>query len=134
MVVGTVAYLSFKLPYVDPVAMCVIDPMHNLLLGTAKHMVRIWKERELIKQNQFEEIQSLVDSFVVPNDVGRIPCWKDTILYLKYSGFTAEQWRNWTVLFSLHCLKHLLPFRDFFQLLAIVHQSLFTFVSSFNFC
>ncbi len=118
MVVGTVAYLSFKLPYVDPVAMCVIDPMHNLL----------------IKQNQFEEIQSLVDSFVVPNDVGRIPCWKDTILYLKYSGFTAEQWRNWTVLFSLHCLKHLLPFRDFFQLLAIVHQSLFTFVSSFNFC
>ncbi len=61
--------------YFDPVAMCVIDPMHNLLLGTAKHMVRIWKERELIKQNQFEEIQSLVDSFVVPNDVGR----KDTI-------------------------------------------------------
>ncbi len=66
MVVGTVAYLSFKLPYVDPVAMCVIDPMHNLLLGTAKHMVRIWKERELIKQNQFEEIQSLVDSLWIP--------------------------------------------------------------------
>ncbi len=81
--------------------MCVIDPMHNLLLGTAK---RIWKERELIKQNQFEEIQSLVDSFVVPNDVGRTP------------SKTAEQWRNWrnwTVLFSLHCLKDLLPFRDF---------------------
>ncbi len=30
-----------ELPYFDPVAMCVIDPMHNLLLGTAKHMVRI---------------------------------------------------------------------------------------------
>ena len=29
-----------ELPYFDPVAMCVIDPMHNLLLGTAKHMVQ----------------------------------------------------------------------------------------------
>ena len=32
-----------KLPYFDAVRMCVIDPMHNLLLGTAKHITEIWK-------------------------------------------------------------------------------------------
>ena len=77
-----------------------------VLLSTwYKHMVRIWKEREE-KQNQFEEIQSLVDSFVVPNDVGRTP----SKISSGYSGFTAEQWRNWTVLFSSHCLKDLHDF------------------------
>ena len=33
-----------RLSYFDPIRMCVIDPMHNLLLGTAKHMVTIWKD------------------------------------------------------------------------------------------
>ena len=31
------------LPYFDAPKMCIIDPMHNLLLGTAKHMVELWK-------------------------------------------------------------------------------------------
>ena len=29
--------LLLELPYFDPVKMCGVDPMHNLLLGTAKH-------------------------------------------------------------------------------------------------
>lgn len=28
-----------RLPYFDPIRMCTIDPMHNLLLGTARHMI-----------------------------------------------------------------------------------------------
>lgn len=31
-----------RLPYFDIVEYHVIDPMHNLLLGTAKHMVNLW--------------------------------------------------------------------------------------------
>ncbi len=31
-----------QLPYFDPIRMCVIDPIHNLLLGTAKHMLSVW--------------------------------------------------------------------------------------------
>ena len=61
--------------------MCIIDPMHNLLLGTGK-----------------DEIQSKVDSFNVPNDAG-------TKISSGFSGFKAEQWRNWTLLFHYIVLK-----------------------------
>ena len=30
-----------ELPYFDPLRMCIIVPMHNLLLGTAKRMVEM---------------------------------------------------------------------------------------------
>ena len=36
-----------ELPYFDPVVMCIVDPMHNLLLGTAKHVMPVWKEESL---------------------------------------------------------------------------------------
>ena len=36
-------YCEFlRLPYFDPIRMVIIDPMHNLYLGTAKHMLRVW--------------------------------------------------------------------------------------------
>lgn len=98
-----------QLPYFDPVRMCIIDPMHNLLLGTAKHMVSIWRDKDILSKAQLEEIQKRVDSFVTPADVGRLP----TKIMSNFAGFTAEQWRNWTVLFSLYALKGILPHRDF---------------------
>ena len=98
-----------KLPYFDPIRMCVVDPMHNLLLGSAKHILTVWKELRLITLNHFESIQTKVDSFKTPDDVGRIP----TKIAAQFSGFKAEQWRNWTLLFSLYSLKEVLPYRHF---------------------
>ena len=59
-----------ELPYYDVIRMCVVDPMHNLLLGTAQHVVSVWKEHGIL---DLEKIQAKVDSFVTPSDVGRIP-------------------------------------------------------------
>ncbi len=39
-----------ELPYFDAPRMCVIDPMHNLLLGTAKHIVDTWKETGVLNK------------------------------------------------------------------------------------
>ena len=36
-----------QLPYFDPIRMTIIDPMQNLYLGTAKHMLRMWIDREI---------------------------------------------------------------------------------------
>ena len=36
--VGCRYYCLLQLPYFDPVKMTVIDPMHNLYLGTAKRV------------------------------------------------------------------------------------------------
>lgn len=62
-----------KLPYFDAPRMLIVDPMHNLFLGSAKHFLKLLIDRNLISESQFEVIQQRVDSFVVPPDIGRIP-------------------------------------------------------------
>lgn len=98
-----------KLPYFDPIKMCVVDPMHNLLLGTAKHITEIWKSSGILTSKDFDIIQEKVDSMVTPTDIGRIP-FK---IASKFSGFTAEQWKNWVVYYSLFSLKDVLPWRHY---------------------
>ena len=89
--------------------MCIVDPMHNLLLGTSKRMVEIWKCTGILEAKDFDEIQKHVDNFQSPNDIGRLP-YK---ISSGFSGFTAEQWKNWTCFFSLPALKGVLPFRHY---------------------
>ena len=57
-----------ELHYFDCVRFHIIDPMHNLLFGTAKHVMNPWIN--IISSNQFDKIQKSVDSFSIPNDVG----------------------------------------------------------------
>ena len=50
--------------------------MHNLYLGTDKHMMKnVWlnDKNEFLSDEDFERIQELVDSMTVPQDIGRIP-------------------------------------------------------------
>ena len=85
-----------ELPYFNAPRMCIIDPMHNLLLGTSKMMVEIWKTSGILSVKDFAVIQLRVDSFVCPSEVGRVP----SKISSSFSGFTAEQWKNWTIYFS----------------------------------
>ena len=63
-----------KLPYFDTPRMLIVDPMHNLFLGTAKHFLKtVWIERDIISHSQFSAIQCSLTP-MVPSDVGRIPC------------------------------------------------------------
>ena len=94
-----------KLPYFDIVKYHLIDPMHNFYLGTAKHMVKIWKDRGLLNQENLILIQSRIDELNIPYGVGRIP-YK---IGSNFSGLTADQWMNWTNLFSLYALQDILP-------------------------
>ena len=99
--------ILLELPYYDVVRMCVVDPMHNLLLGTAKHVLGIWKTKGILDQSNFDLIQLKVDSFVTPHDVGRIP----SKIASGFAGFTADQWRNWILLYSQ---KEFLPPLDYY--------------------
>ena len=59
-----------RLPYLDPTRMLVIDPMHNLFLGSSKHVLKdIWIELRLITDKQFALIQDRVDKIVSPPDI-----------------------------------------------------------------
>ena len=95
-----------QLPYFDASRMCIIDPMHNLLLGTAKRAVELWKDAGILQSKELAEVQAKVDCFICPNnDMGRMP----SKIASSFAGFTADQWRNWTVFFSLFSLKGILP-------------------------
>lgn len=42
MINGLQYSVLLDLPYLDPVSYCVVGPMHNLFLGTGKHMMEVW--------------------------------------------------------------------------------------------
>ena len=72
--------------------------LHNLLLGTAKHVMDVWKRLEVINTKDYEIIQKKVDNFVCPPEIGRVP----SKILSGFSGFTAEQWKNWTLFQVFH--------------------------------
>ena len=98
-----------ELPYFNAPCMCIVDPMHNLLLGTSKMMVGLWKSSGILSEKDLAAIQSRVDSFVCPSGVGCIP----SKISLSFSGFTAEQWKNWTIYFSPYALKGILQWNHY---------------------
>ena len=99
-----------RLPYFDSVNFFSVDPMHNLLLGTAKRVLCIWKKLNIITSDKFLCIQALVDRFVTPSDIGCIPIRIES----GFSGFTADQWKHWVLVYSLVCMKNFLESDEYF--------------------
>lgn len=99
-------YCSFlDLPYFSPRRFLTIDPMHNLFLGTGKHMLSLWMELKLLISTHFDQIQQFVDNMVVPSDIGRIP----TKISLGFCGFKADQFKTWITVYSIPALHDILP-------------------------
>ncbi|XP_020894762.2 uncharacterized protein LOC110233779 [Exaiptasia diaphana] len=99
------------LPYFDCVRFHIIDPMHNLFTGTAKHVMRnIWLESSspIIEKKDLENIQKKIDKIDVPSSVGRLP----KKIVNSYGGFTADQWKVWTIIYSIFSLWDILPNQD----------------------
>ena len=95
----------YELPYYDAILFATIDTMHNLFLGTTKHIMTIWKDRNILNKDHFQIIQQKIESINVPLDVGRIPYKIESGM----SGLTADQWKNWACLYSLYVLHGVLP-------------------------
>ena len=93
------------LPYFDPIRYTVIDVMHNLLLGTGKHMFSLWVERDILTTRMLSDLEHRISTFRVPADVGRLPSRIGSL----YGSFTAAQWRNWITIYSPVVLKGILP-------------------------
>ena len=104
-----------ELPYFDPPRMLIVDPMHNLFWGSGKHMLHLWLNHSAISNRDFFNIQETVDSIMVLSVIGRIP----HKILTGFSGFTADQFKNWIAIFSIPSLfgiltgEHLECWRDF---------------------
>ena len=94
-----------SLSYFNPVRFTVVDIMHNLFLGTGKHVFKLWVCLGLITKDVFTELERRMTRFCLPYSVGRLPI----NLSSNYGGFTALQWQLWITIYSAIVLKGLLP-------------------------
>ena len=95
---------SCKLEYFDCVCFRVIDPIHNLFLGTSKYVFKLWAENVLSK-GQLKELSKKIEEFNTATSIGRIPRKIGT----NYGNYTAEEWKNWTLKFSMYALYGIFP-------------------------
>ena len=79
--------------------------MHNLFLGTAKNVFSLWKTKKIITEPMFLSIEEVVHFISVLANIGRLP----EKIASGFSGFTAEQWMVWTLVFSPYVLRNVLP-------------------------
>ena len=93
-----------RLPYMDIQRFIVIDPMHNLYLGTA---MKEWTSgyQPLISIHDLKKIQDIIDATPPPSDIGRIPLK----IASRFAGFTADQWKTWCLFYSILALRDILP-------------------------
>jgi len=94
-----------ELPYFDPIQFTAIDTMHNIFLGTGKHVFDVWLEKNILTKQNLVEIGKWINQFHVPGDLGRLP----SSLSSSYGSFTANQWKHWITIYSAVILKNILP-------------------------
>ena len=100
-----------RLQYFDPIRFVVVDPMHCLFLGIAKWITkRIWIEEGVLTEKDLQSIQKKMNEFKIPSDLGRIPgkihCGDG------FSNYTADQWRNFFLIYATVVLWDYLPNMD----------------------
>lgn len=108
-----------RLPYFDLPRMCVVDPMHAFLLGLVETETDLHISDETdsplyvysVPLSKRKEFRKRLKETVVPSDIGRLPVSlpeKKTL-----SSLTAEQWKNYSLLYARPCLLDLLPDRPY---------------------
>jgi hypothetical protein len=88
-----------QLEYMNLISFTVVDPLHNLWLGTAKYFFKNIL-CETLSETQLLEVQAIVDNTKMPSDLGSIPLK----IASGFCSFTANQWEIWTMYYALACL------------------------------
>jgi tnp2 family transposase len=100
-----------RLPYFNPIRHLIIDPMHCLFLGIAHWIVkRLWIEGGKITKSNLELMESRAKKIKLPADMGRIPYKIAT--GEGFSGFTADQWKSFILIYAIPLMWDLLDDPD----------------------
>ena len=82
--------ILLDLTYIDVVRNHVVDPMHNIFLGLAKHAFKTWTDLELLTPRKCHILQDKVDALNPPPKVGRIP----RKIGSGFASLTADEWKH----------------------------------------
>lgn len=86
-----------RLPYFDVVRQSIIDPMHNLLLGTCKRMAKNWD----FEKKQLQKMQEKANLVQLPAGFESLSPKR---ISSNFSNFKADTWRSWVLLYSAFVL------------------------------
>ena len=114
---GACYSVLFQIPYYDAIRFALIDPMHNLLLGSAKHVLKTWIEMGILSESDLERVQKRVNLVKPPSEIGHIP----SKISEGFKRFTADQWKNWVCIYSFFALKGVIPSGYYGIWIAFVH-------------
>ena len=70
--------------------------MHNLLLGTAKHVLKTWIKKGILSESDLQSLQKRVNLVKPLSEIGQIP----GKISDGFKGFTADRWKNWVCIYS----------------------------------
>jgi len=93
-------WAKLELPYYGSITMCIIDPMHNLFWNMKK-MFKIWCENDLLTTANLRTVNECIEKVEAPSDLGHLP----GNIRSNYGGFTADQWKNWVLYYSMYALE-----------------------------
>ena len=85
----------------------VIDPLNNLMLGVAKHTFFTWIAIGLLDEKGLEAINNFQKQIKIPSKVGRLAASMSKV----YKLMKKDEWKNWTLIYSMICLRDILPMR-----------------------
>lgn len=85
-----------RLKYFDVVKQTVIDPMHNLLLGTCKRMVDCWKKQGFFSNDNLKKMQHLCDDVQLPSGYESL----NKKVIGNFANMKADNWKSWCLIYS----------------------------------
>ena len=106
-----------QISYYDAIRFALIDPMHKLLLGSAKNVLKTWIEMGILSESNLERVQKRVNLVKPSSEIGRIP----SKVSEGFKGFTADQWKNRVCIYSFFALKGVIPSGHYGMWTAFVH-------------
>ena len=86
----------FHLPYYNTIRYAIIDPLHNLYLGTAKRLHHDWIEIGLLNNSSFKNVWMILI----------LPAVLD--IYQEKYYQDSQTWKNWTIVYSVIALHDIL--------------------------
>ncbi|OAD70943.1 hypothetical protein PHYBLDRAFT_63988 [Phycomyces blakesleeanus NRRL 1555(-)] len=99
-----------RLGYLDLVRGTIIDPMHNLFLGTPKRLMDRWIKDEDIQDGDFVAMQKTAETMIVPGEYTSL----NSKIGKQFSYMKADEWKSWVLVYSPVLLKDVLA-KDRFE-------------------
>ncbi|OAD65118.1 hypothetical protein PHYBLDRAFT_153779 [Phycomyces blakesleeanus NRRL 1555(-)] len=95
-----------RLGYFDLVRGTIIDPMHNLFLGTPKRMMDRWVDKKTIGAEEFAAMEKIAETMVLPRDYTKLT----SKIGKGFPYMKADDWKSWVLVYSPVLLHGVLPF------------------------